>query len=162
MKEVQIINTFQVFENKKELPKEIIDLFNQAEQARDKAHAPYSNFQVGAAILFENGTVITGSNQENAAYPSGMCAERVAIFYAGAKYPDEKIKTLVITAKSNTKKVDKPVGPCGACRQSIAEYEIKQKENIEIYFMGEVGKIIKSNSLKDLLPLSFDKSFLID
>jgi cytidine deaminase len=160
MKEVKITATYQVFENKKELPKEIISLFKKAEKARDNAYAPYSNFQVGAAILFENGQIVTGSNQENAAYPSGMCAERVAIYHAGSQYPNLKIKALVITAKSKTKTVDKPVGPCGACRQSIAEYEMKQEKDIQIYFMGEVGKIVKSNSLKDLLPLSFDKSFL--
>jgi len=160
MKEVKITATYQVFETKEELPKEIASLFKEAEKARNNAYAPYSNFQVGAAILFDNGQIVTGSNQENAAYPSGMCAERVAIYHAGSQYPDLKIKTLVITAKSNTKIVDKPVGPCGACRQSIAEYEMKQDKNIEIYFMGEVGKIVKSNSLKDLLPLSFDKTFL--
>lgn len=160
MKEVKITTTYQIFESKNELPKEIISLFKQAEIARNNAYAPYSNFQVGAAILFDNGTIVTGSNQENAAYPSGMCAERVAIYHAGSKYPNLTIKALVITAKSNNKKVDKPVGPCGACRQSIAEYEIKQDKNIEIYFMGEVGKIVKSDSLKNLLPLSFDKSYL--
>ena len=160
MKDVKITTTYQVFESKEELPKEIITLFQEAEKARDLAYAPYSNFQVGAAILFENNTIVTGSNQENAAYPSGMCAERVAIYHGGSQYPDLKIKALVITAKSNTKTVDKPVGPCGACRQSIAEYEMKQEKDIAIYFMGEVGKVVKSNSLKDLLPLSFDKSFL--
>lgn len=160
MKNIKITATYQVFDSLKELPKEIIHLFKEAEQAQEKAYAPYSNFQVGAAILFEDGKTVTGSNQENAAYPSGMCAERVAIYHAGSKYPNLKIKALVICAKSNTKIVDKPVGPCGACRQSIAEYEFKQEQNIAIYFKGEIGKIIKSNSLKDLLPLSFDQSFL--
>jgi cytidine deaminase len=160
MKDIKITSTYQVFDSINELPKKIISLFKEAEKARDNAYAPYSNFQVGAAILFENGIVVTGSNQENAAYPSGMCAERVAIYYAGSKYPKQKIEALVISAKSNTKTVDSPVGPCGACRQSIAEYEFKQKRDIAIYFKGEVGKIIKSDSLKNLLPLSFDKSFL--
>ncbi len=160
MKNVKITTTFKVFDHLEELPKEIITLFKEAKKARDIAYAPYSNFQVGAAILFENGIIVTGSNQENAAYPSGMCAERVAIYHAGSKYPNLKIEALVITAKSTTKIVDTPVGPCGACRQSIAEYELKQDKDIAIYFMGEVGKIVKSDSLKDLLPLSFDKSFL--
>jgi len=160
MKNIKITATYQVFDSLKELPKEIIHLFKEAEQAQKKAYAPYSKFQVGAAILFEDGTTVTGSNQENAAYPSGMCAERVAIYHAGSKYPNLKIKALVICAKSNTKIVDQPVGPCGACRQSIAEYEFKQEQDIAIYFKGEIGKIIKSNSLKDLLPLSFDQSFL--
>ncbi|HFS67116.1 MAG TPA: cytidine deaminase, partial [Flavobacteriia bacterium] len=92
MKEVKITTTYQIFESKNELPKEIISLFKQAEIARNNAYAPYSNFQVGAAILFDNGTIVTGSNQENAAYPSGMCAERVAIYHAGSKYPNLTIK----------------------------------------------------------------------
>ena len=160
MKEIDLTSTFTVFDNITELQKDVVDLFKKAVLARNNAYAPYSNFQVGVTVLLENGIVVSGSNQENAAYPSGMCAERVAIWNAGALYPTKKIVKLVITAKSNSKILDKPVAPCGACRQSIAEYEIKQSKDIEIYFMGEVGKIIKSNSLNDLLPLSFDKTFL--
>ena len=88
------------------------------------------------------------------------CAERVAIYYAGANYPDNPILKMAISASSLLKKIDKPVAPCGACRQAIAEYEVKQNKAIEIYFMGESGKIIMVNSLKELLPLGFDKSFL--
>ena len=132
----------------------------QAVAVRKKAYAPYSKFKVGAAILLDNGEVVLGSNQENAAYPSGLCAERVAIFYAGSMYPDAKIVQMAITAASDTNKTESPIPPCGACRQSIAEYEIKQESPIEIYFMGESGAIYKSNSLKNLLPLMFDKNFL--
>ncbi len=160
MKEINLTSTFTVFENLTELPKDVVDLFKKAVLARNNAYAPYSKFQVGVAILLEDGTIVSASNQENAAYPSGMCAERVAIWNAGASHPNKKIKKLVITAKSNSTTLDRPVGPCGACRQSISEYEIKQEENIQIFFMGEVGKILKSNSLSDLLPLSFDKTFL--
>lgn len=143
-----------------ELPIEDQDLMQEAIVARTNAYAPYSHFQVGAAILLEDGTVVTGSNQENAAYPSGMCAERVAVWKAGASYPDQKILKLAISASSSKKEVNKPVGPCGACRQSLAEYEQKQQSPFPILFMGENGPVIKVKSLQDLLPFSFDADFL--
>ena len=122
--------------------------------------SPYSRFRVGAALLLDNGKVVLGSNQENAAYPSGLCAERVAIFYAGANYPEAKILKMAISATSDLTSNTTPIPPCGSCRQSIAEYEFKQELNIEMYFMGEMGEIYKSNSLKNLLPFTFDKNFL--
>ena len=133
---------------------------DQAIETRKNAYAPYSRFRVGAAILLDNGKVVLGSNQENAAYPSGLCAERVAIFQAGAIYPDAKIVKLAITAASDINPTLSPIPPCGACRQSIAEYEFKQDTPIEIYFMGESGQVYKSNSINNLLPLSFDKTSL--
>ena len=160
MKEVRIESVLQVFENFDELPEEVKSLMKQAMDAREKAYAPYSNFSVGAAILLDNEEVITGNNQENASYPSGLCAERTAIYYAGAQYPNVKIKRMALTAGSRTKQTVSPIPPCGACRQAIAEYEVKQEAPIEIYFMGETGKVVKSNSLANLLPLVFDKSFL--
>lgn len=132
----------------------------QAIEIRKNAYAPYSKFRVGAAILLDNGKIVLGSNQENAAYPSGLCAERVAIFHAGAIYPNVKIIKLAITAASDTNPTITPIPPCGACRQAIVEYESKQETPIEIYFMGEKGAIYKSNSISNLLPLSFDKSAL--
>ena len=132
----------------------------EAIEIRKKAYAPYSNFRVGTAILLDNGKIILGSNQENAAYPSGLCAERVAIYHAGSVHPDAKILQMAISAASDTNPTLEPIPPCGACRQSIAEYEFKQDYPIEIYFMGEKGKIFKSDSLKNLLPLAFDKKFL--
>ncbi len=160
MKKVTIKSEYIIYDSISDLNIENKNLFQEAIKARDTAYAPYSNFLVGTAILLENGKIISGSNQENAAYPSGLCAERVAIFYAAAKYPNIVIKKMVITAKSNNKKVDQPIAPCGSCRQSISEYEIKQKQDITLLFMGETGKIIKSASLKNLLPLSFDKKIL--
>ena len=133
---------------------------NSAIEARDNAYAPYSKFNVGAAILLDNNEVVIGSNQENACYPSGLCAERTAIYYAGAKYPKAKILKMAITASSQNQITDKPIPPCGACRQSIAEYEIKQDAAIEIYFMGAKGKVVKSHSLANLLPLLFESSVL--
>ena len=111
-------------------------------------------------MQLETGEIITGNNQENAAFPSGLCAERVAIFHAGATYPGTKIAAMALTARSLNHKVETPTPPCGACRQSIAEYEVKQETSIQIYFMGEEGKVIRSASVKDLLPLVFDSSYL--
>ena len=108
----------------------------------------------------DNGKIVLGSNQENAAYPSGLCAERVAIFQSGAIYPDAKILKMAISAASDTNQTTTPIPPCGSCRQSISEYEFKQNTPIEIYFMGEIGEVFKSDSIKNLLPLSFDKNFL--
>ncbi|MHC0443862.1 cytidine deaminase [Flavobacterium sp. 3-218] len=160
MKEINITSSFTIFDNLNELPANIQDLMNQAVEIRKKAYAPYSKFKVGAALLLDNGKVIVGSNQENAAYPSGLCAERTAIFYAGSSYPEAKILKMAITAASDTNQTTAPIPPCGSCRQSIAEYEIKQDTPIEIYFMGEIGEVYKSASLKNLLPLMFDKKFL--
>jgi cytidine deaminase len=160
MKEITISSKFSVFETVQELPNDIQDLMAQAVAMRKKAYAPYSQFRVGAALLLDNGKVVLGSNQENAAYPSGLCAERVAIFQAGALYPDAKIVKMAISAASDTNTTQTPIPPCGACRQSIAEYESRQDYPIEIYFMGEIGIIYKSDSLKNLLPFMFDKNFL--
>lgn len=160
MKEVKIESTFFIYESLSELPVDIQSLMANAVEAREKAYAPYSNFYVGAAILLDNGEIIIGNNQENASYPSGLCAERTAIYYAGAKYPKAKILKMAITAASQNQKTTKPIPPCGACRQSIAEYEVKQNAPIEIYFMGETGSIAKSNSLSNLLPFVFNKSNL--
>ena len=160
MKEITITTQFKVFESIEELPNDIQDLMTQAVEVRKNAYAPYSKFRVGVAIFLDNGKIVLGSNQENAAYPSGLCAERVAIFYAGAVYPEAKILKMAITAASDTNQTTAPIPPCGSCRQSIAEYEIKQDTPIEIYFMGEIGAIYKSESLKNLLPFMFDKRFL--
>jgi cytidine deaminase len=160
MKDIIITTQFSVFESVEQLPNDIQNLMAQAVAVRENAYAPYSKFRVGAAILLDNGKVILGSNQENAAYPSGLCAERVAVFQAGSIYPDAKILKMAITAASDTNQTTAPIPPCGSCRQSIAEYEIKQESPIEIYFMGEIGAIYKSASLKNLLPFMFDKKFL--
>ncbi|MEN2399630.1 cytidine deaminase [Flavobacterium sp. MC2016-06] len=160
MKEISVTSSFTAYDSLEELSKEIQDLMNQAVEIRKKAYAPYSQFRVGAALLLDNGKIVLGSNQENAAYPSGLCAERVAIFHAGSVYPEAKILKMAITAASDTNQTKAPIPPCGSCRQSIAEYEIKQDTPIEIYFMGEIGEVYKSASLKNLLPFMFDKKFL--
>ncbi|WP_347174828.1 cytidine deaminase [Polaribacter uvawellassae] len=160
MKKIDVVASATVYDDVSELPSNVQMLMNKAIEARKNAYAPYSKFSVGAALLLENNQIILGNNQESAAYPSGMCAERVAIWKAGSDFPGVKVKQLVITASSSISKVDRPVGPCGACRQTLSEYEINQKEPIEIYFMGEVGKIVRTDSLLSLLPFSFDSTYL--
>ena len=160
MKPLKVTSNFEVYDSVEELPQAIQSLMKTAVEARDKAYAPYSQFKVGAAIALNNNEVVTGSNQENASYPSGLCAERTAIYYAGAAFPEAQIQNIAISAKSMKHLVEAPVPPCGACRQALVEYEVKQETDIAVYFMGETGKVMKANSIKDLLPLIFENSVL--
>ncbi|PKP50066.1 MAG: cytidine deaminase [Bacteroidetes bacterium HGW-Bacteroidetes-11] len=138
-----------------ELPEADQLLMQEAIKSAGKAYAPYSGFSVGAAVLLSSGKIITGNNQENAAYPSGLCAERVALFAASALYPDVKIDTIVVTIKT-AHKITEPVSPCGACRQVIAEYENRQNQKIKIIFSGETGKSITVDGIENLLPIIFN------
>jgi len=118
-----------------------------------QAYAPYSEFNVGAAVILSNGQIVAGNNQENAAYPSGMCAERVALFYAGARYPDIPVKVVVIVATKNGV-VQQQISPCGACRQVLLETEKRYKQPIRILLYG--GDVVYSiDSIESLLPFSF-------
>jgi len=154
--------SFERYENVSDLLDTDKLLFEKASQARKVAYAPYSEFLVGCSILLDSGEIITGNNQENAAYPSGLCAERTAIFWLSANYPNQKItKIFVVGGPKNGKNNEElPIPPCGSCRQSILEYEIKQNTPIEIYFSSIGGKTIKCSSIKDLLPFSFNKNFM--
>lgn len=134
-------------------------IFQSAIEACDKAYAPYSNFFVGAATLAED-KVYTGSNQENAAYPSGICAERSLIYWFGANFPNTSINTIAIAARENNSAYDLPVTPCGACRQALLEYEIKQKHPIRLIFRGSDKKIWISPSVSNLLPFAFTEKNL--
>jgi len=160
LKKLKIETHLEVFDSLSELPIDIQELMNKAHEARENAYAPYSHFKVGAALRLDSGAIVLGNNQENAAFPSGLCAERVAVFHAGAMYPGATITTLAITARSLKHNVLTPIPPCGACRQSLAEYEVVQKTPMAIYFMGERGKVVKASSVKGLLPLIFDSSYL--
>jgi len=122
----------------------------KAEEAAKGAYAPYSKFKVGAAVLLDNGKIITGSNQENASYPLGLCAERVALFAASAQNPGVKITGMAVTSSS-----ENPVSPCGACRQVMAEYETLHKNEMGILLKGASKKIIATSGVKNLLPLMF-------
>ena len=131
------------------------ELSEKALAAAGKAYCIYSDFAVGAAVLLENGTIVLGNNQENVAYPSGMCAERTALFYAGAAYPDVPVKALAIAACFKGRPRKEVVSPCGACRQVMAEF---CGEDFKIFLSD--GKEIRVYSLGELLPFSFDKSFV--
>ncbi|MDA9356732.1 cytidine deaminase [Flavobacteriaceae bacterium] len=160
MKKVSINSNFSVFDTIDDLPVQAKTLFESAKKIRKTAYSKYSNFSVGVAVLLDNGEIISGTNQENAAYPSGMCAERTALFYANSKYPDSTIVCLAIVAGSNAKINETPIAPCGGCRQVISEFESKQSSPIGMYFMGEIGKIVFTESIENLLPFRFDSSFL--
>ena len=140
-----------------ELQPEQADLVNRAREAARNAYAPYSNYRVGAAVLLENGEVITGNNQENAAYPSGLCAERVAVFYAGAKYPGVPVLKLAIAAMDNGGFQEQPVAPCGGCRQVLYEKEMQGGRPIEVILYGSRKTRVLRQAV-DLLPLPFEFS----
>ncbi len=160
MKKITIESTFEVHDTIGELATPIQNLIQKASEARKKAYAPYSKFLVGAALELENGEIIAGNNQENASYPSGLCAERTAIYYAGAKFPNQKILRMAIVAGSTLNPTIKPIPPCGACRQALSEYEVKQNRPMELYFMGTSGQIAYSKSVENILPWIFDKTVL--
>lgn len=157
---LSILTEFDVYDSIKDLTKKDAELLLEAQKILKNAYAPYSNFSVGAAVLLENGKIVTGNNQENAAYPSGLCAERVAIFYAGAQYPNVDVKTIAITVKSKNVVIKEPLSPCGGCRQVIAEYENKSGKAIRIIMSGEKGQIYIAKSIESLLPLMFSKKYL--
>ncbi|WP_149277204.1 cytidine deaminase [Pareuzebyella sediminis] len=160
MRKQKIEFEITVYESLTDLSENDRQLMEKAIASRAKAYAPYSGFQVGAAVALINGEVVIGNNQENASYPSGLCAERVAIFQAGAKFPGITIESIAITAASKNHSVNHPVAPCGNCRQSMLEYEVRQTAPIRVLFMGENGEVFKCNAVGDMLPFGFDSSFL--
>jgi len=135
------------------------ELILSAKEAAMSAYAPYSGFKVGAAVLLDNGVITTGNNQENAAYPSGLCAERVALFHTNAKYPDSPVIAVAVAAFHNRDFTDDVCTPCGACRQVFAEIESRFGNNIRILMCGKT-KIYEVDSIKRLLPLQFGKDML--
>ena len=151
----KIESTYKVHSSLETIDDVSRQLLQKAKDACERAYANYSNFKVGAALLMEDGEIIEGNNQENAAYPSGMCAERVAVFYASSKYPHKKIKAIAITAQSKLHFAGLPVTPCGACRQVMSEFEVKQQENIRLFLSGESKEVWELESAAQLLPLSF-------
>lgn len=155
-----ITTEIEVYPSVKDLAKKDAELLAEAQKMTKTAYAPYSNFNVGAALLLENGKIITGNNQENAAYPSGLCAERVAIYSAGAHYPNSAVKSIAISVKAKKMVIKEPLSPCGSCRQAIAEYENKFGKPIRIIMSGEKGAIYIAKSIESLLPLMFSKKYL--
>ncbi len=135
-------------------------LLEQARKASENAYAPYSRFQVGAAVKLANGEVITANNQENAAYPSGLCAERIALFYAHSRFPDIAVEAIAITAKGNKGIIEEPLSPCGACRQVMAESEKNSNQPMRVIMQGQTGPVMIAESMKVLLPFSFLDDYL--
>ena len=152
-KEIKI--AYQEFQSLEELEAKDMELAQAAVEATELAYAPYSKFNVGAAVLFEDGVIIKGSNQENAAYPSGLCAERTALFYASASRPDKAMTAIAIAAAQNGVLCQTPATPCGACRQVMAQYQLKSGLPMSVLLVG-AHKIWKFEKVDDLLPLIFD------
>ncbi len=159
MKTTEIRIVVHEFETIGELPENDQNLLHEARRITSMAYAPYSGFQVGAAVLLENGQIITGNNQENSAYPSGLCAERVALFYANANYPETPVTAIAISAAKQDTLVIEPVKPCGSCRQALAEAEVRFETPIRIILDGQ-NSILVLNGVESLLPLSFSKKDL--
>jgi len=153
MKEINLSTKIAVYmlEECSDIEKKLI---NAAKKATENSYAPYSEFHVGAAVLLENGEIISGNNQENAAYPSGLCAERTTVFFANASHPNQKIEAIAIAAWNNGRFTDDAITPCGGCRQVLLETENRFKSPIKVMMYGENG-IYLVNSIKDILPLSF-------
>ncbi len=136
---------------------EEVDLINEADANLNNAYAPYSKFKVSAVCKMDDGRIVKGTNQENGAYPSGLCAERVAIFAAKSQFPNKKVAKIVVTTEETT---HSPISPCGACRQVLMEYELLQNQSIELIMKSGESKIWKFKSVNDILPFAFDGEFL--
>tara|TARA_B100001939_G_scaffold335949_1_gene338488 strand:- start:248 stop:739 length:492 start_codon:yes stop_codon:yes gene_type:complete len=157
-KEINII--YHSFKSTDELDEQSQLLIEKAEESMNKAYAIYSGFYVGAAVLLDNGEIFSGNNQENIAFPSSMCAERVALYFCKAKFPNAKVKKVAIVAKSSHVEIEDSVTPCGACRQVMSEYERIQESDMEVILKAEKGDILVFDSVTNLLPLAFQSSAL--
>tara|TARA_B100000508_G_scaffold138380_1_gene134307 strand:- start:12835 stop:13314 length:480 start_codon:yes stop_codon:yes gene_type:complete len=153
-RKLKIASEITEFDSIEELPESIQKMIYLSKEVSQTAYAPYSNFKVGSSVLLENGEIITGSNQENSAYPSGLCAERVALFSANSKYPNVPVKAVVVYGSKGGEKAVDPVAPCGACRQVISEYEDLAGMKIDLYMAGE-SRVILAKGIESLLPMRF-------
>lgn len=163
MKKQQFVSDYTVYEDENELAKfsaADAELLRQAHEATGNAYVPYSKFHVGAAVRLANGVVVKGSNIENAAYPSGLCAERVALFSAQAQFPGVAVEALAITACSEIKDVTEPVAPCGACRQVMVETEQRSGSPMRIICQGNTGKVFVFEGVETLMPFIFLTKFM--
>ena len=147
--------SYKSYDSKEELPLLDQKLINKSEQILESAYSAYSGFSVGAAALLSNGKIMVANNQENIAYPSSMCAERVLFYFCKSNFPELNIEKVAISVKSVEKVITSPISPCGSCRQTMFEYEQNQNQKIKIFLKGEVGKVLEMNSVEDLLPLAF-------
>ena len=159
MKEL-VLQTIVVVCAYDELMSEDKEVVDAARAATANSYAVYSKFNVGAAVRLEGGVIVKGSNQENAAYPSGLCAERTTLFWANSQYPDRAVLTLAIAARTENGELAMPIPPCGACRQVILETEKRYNRTIRIILYGTRECYVVEDGIKALLPLTFDASFL--
>lgn len=155
MKKKEIIIAYEEYDRIEQMNADDRELAEAAVKATGNAYSPYSKFNVGAALRLSNGLIIKGSNQENIAFPSGLCAERTAMFYAHAQYPEERMLSIAIAGTQNGDLCPQPTTPCGACRQVMAEYQTKGKTDMSVILIG-AQKIWKFSKVDDLLPLIFD------
>lgn len=160
MKQKNISISFEEYSSIDELNNSDRDLCLEAVKAMQSSHSPYSGFRVGVAVVLESGKIVYGSNQENVAYPSGLCAERVALFTIGSTFPEDRIISMAITAQTDHFEIKEPVTSCGACLQVMAEYEKKQSEPINVLFYCRNGSIIRTEGIKSLLPFAFAETRL--
>ena len=157
MQKLNLTISLEKYENEDELSSLEKTLLAEARKATYKSYAPYSKFHVGAAILLDNDQIITANNQENAAFPSGSCAEQSAIFWVGANHPERKIKAIAVIARPGAGDDFRGVSPCGACRQAMLEYENRQQEPIRLLMLSTDNQILIMESIGDLLPLKFNE-----
>jgi cytidine deaminase len=146
---------YEIYEDWHELSDSDIALIDQAYVFCNQAYAPYSNFKVAAVLLLDDGSVVKGNNQENMAYPSGLCAERVALFFAGANFPTKKVKAIYIVAQGELLNAGDLLSPCGGCRQVMLETELRQNTEIKVFLVSQNNKTMVFSSAKDLLPMAF-------
>ncbi len=151
---------YQAFTNATELAPADRELLDRARKAVSTSHAPYSRYHVGAAVRLANGNIVTGSNQENMSFPAGLCAERVAVFAAVSNYPGVPVASIAITATADAFEVNRPVPPCGMCRQAIVEFEMKYGNKIRLILGGQTGEVFVVHGMETLLPLTFHEDGL--
>lgn len=161
MKKIKHIIEIEDYQSFDELYSTDFKLLEKAQIACKSAYAPYSHFRVGAAVLLKTGEIVTGNNQENAAYPSGLCAERVAMYYASANYPNVPMLAIAVAVESDQVEFTKPLAPCGCCRQVMAEYEHLYKLTMRVILSEPGGRVQIINGISDLLPLTFNAADLI-
>jgi len=161
MKEIKLEATLFTYNSINELQDLVErDLCFASINARQDAYADYSRFSVGASLLLDNNEILTGSNQENAVYPLGLCAERVGIFSANTQYPDSKILKLAVSTSAKEGDNDYPAFPCGSCRQVISEQEVRFSQDIKVFVIAANQRVFVMNSIKDILPFTFTKFLL--
>lgn len=155
------MNDFTIIKTLEDLDDESKRLMEKAKEALQYAYAPYSKFSVATAVLLNDGTIVSGTNQENAAYPSGMCAERVALFAVASQHPGKKIKKLLVIAQSDKRSTLSPATSCGPCRQVMLEFEQRQQQHFEVVMQSQDHYWIKARSAESLLPFSFTNVSLL-